>query len=410
MKLLILHRIPYYKIAYHRGINHHAHEVTYIGTKDSLADIPSDLLCEKVVRPGKKAVDLEVIDWINTSQQRFDRIISLSEYELLAAAKIRTEFGIQGASLTSVNKVRDKVLMKQCIQQHNLRVPQFHPLSTLMSNPFLIHTWSGKTVLKPIDGASSENIKIFTSLEETYRKVSERKTGISVLDHEAFSLDSFEVEEYIEGTILHIDGLVKEGKLILCIASEYLGTCLDYANGYPLGSFQIETSSEMKQWTQQCVQAVDIQQGCFHLEAISTSKGLVFLEIANRVGGADVVKTFEMATGIHLPSAELSLITNEMTQPQSKKNSDKYGWFVFPGHHIASGYCHISLPQWLNYHASVIELFQLDSQTACKPHITYQPHEVPVAGVLKAGDSRDLKKLMQDIFQQVTIVEWKKSA
>lgn len=84
------------------------------------------------------------------------------------------------------------------------------------------------------------------------------------------SWDCFEVEEYINGAILHIDGLVKNGKLGVCVASEYLGTCLDYANGFPLGSFQIETTRAIKQWTQQCLQAVDIQQGCFHLEAIST--------------------------------------------------------------------------------------------------------------------------------------------
>lgn len=410
MNLLILHRIPYYKIDYHRGINHCKHKVTYIGTKESLADIPSDLPCEKVIRFGNKAVELEVIDWINTTEQKFDQIISLSEYELLAAAKVRAECGIQGASIASVNKVRDKVLMKQCIQQRNLRVPQFLYLSQLMNNPLLANAWCGKTVLKPVDGASSENIKIFHSLDDVYRKVSERKTGIAVLDHLTVSWDCFEVEEYINGAILHIDGLVKEGELGVCVASEYVGTCLDYANGSPLGSFQIETTRAIKQWTQQCLQAVDIQQGCFHLEAISTQQELVFLEIANRVGGADVVKTFEMATGIHLPSTELSILINEMDALKPKKNSDKYAWFVFPGHHIHSGYCHINIPQWLSNHSSVVELFQLDPTIACKPNITYQPHEAPLAGVLKAKDSGELKSLMQAIFQQVTIHEWKKSA
>ena len=344
------------------------------------------------------------------SKQTFDHIISLSEYELLAAAKIRAEFGIHGASIESVNKVRDKVLMKECMQQYNIRVPQFQHLSRLMNDSLLVNAWCGKTVLKPVDGASSENVKVFRSLDEVYRKVRQRKTGIPVLDQNLASWDCFEVEEYIEGDILHIDGVVNDGKLSYCIASEYLGTCLDYANGYPLGSFQIDTTPAIQQWTEECLVAVDIQQGCFHLESISTSQGLVFLEIANRVGGADVVKTFEMATDIHLPTAELSMITHDMDILESKKNADKYAWFVFPGHHIYSGYCHINLPQWLNNHSSVVELFQLDSKMACKPHITYQPHEAPVAGVLKAKNSSSLKALMQDIFQQVSIEEWKQSA
>ena len=43
MKLLVLHRVPYAKIDYHRGIDHTEHDVTYIGIDKALETIPRDL-------------------------------------------------------------------------------------------------------------------------------------------------------------------------------------------------------------------------------------------------------------------------------------------------------------------------------------------------------------------------------
>jgi predicted secreted Zn-dependent protease len=88
VKILILHRIPYHKIGYHRGINHDRHEVTYIGTETALTNIPEQINCQKLVRPGVGKTADEVITILETQQLQFDRILSLSEYELLDAAKV----------------------------------------------------------------------------------------------------------------------------------------------------------------------------------------------------------------------------------------------------------------------------------------------------------------------------------
>lgn len=51
MKILVLHRVPYFKIEYHRGISHDRHDVTYFGTDQALATLPPHLRCERVSRP-----------------------------------------------------------------------------------------------------------------------------------------------------------------------------------------------------------------------------------------------------------------------------------------------------------------------------------------------------------------------
>lgn len=412
MNILILHRIPYHKIDYHRGIDHALHEVTYIGTQETLENIPQDLPCLKIKRPGTKSVEEEVMAWLKKSHKKFDRILSLSEYELLAAAKIREAFYVKGASVADVEKVRDKVVMKEHIEKAGIAVPQFQNLTHLIENKMAVFKWKGPTVLKPVDGASSENIKIFSSLVDIFQKTIGGKTGIALIDKKEVALNRFEVEAFIQGPILHIDGLVHQGEIKACIASQYIGNCLDYAHGAPLASIQIDTTPDITHWAQRCLSAVNIQQGCFHLEAISTDKGLVFLEIANRAGGADVVKTFELATGIHLPSAELSILVNneyKKALPVKSLNPKHFGWFVFPGHHLDTGYCQIKGTEGLKNNPHIRELFQLSANTPCKKNITYQPTEVPLAGVIQAANSAELQIFVQDVFSVVSIVGGKQS-
>jgi hypothetical protein len=90
MRILILHRIPYHKIDYHLGIDHDRHDVCYIGTEKSLATIPASLPCKQLLRPGIDRASDEVIAIIKSLDITFDRVLSLSEYELLDAARVRS--------------------------------------------------------------------------------------------------------------------------------------------------------------------------------------------------------------------------------------------------------------------------------------------------------------------------------
>jgi hypothetical protein len=403
MNILILHRIPYYKIEYHKGIDHFRHKVFYIGTEESLQSIPENIPCEKIIRPGRANVFREVCEYINKLKIKFDHIISLSEYELQTAAQLREVFHVNGSSSADVEIVRNKLLMKKAVFQNRIRVPDFYHLPEFIERNDISAT--GRWVIKPIDGASSENVIIFKDRSTLKSSLKYRRTGIAELDSGISAIKRYEVEEYVDGEIIHIDGLVLDGNVIACLTSQYIGNCLSYANGNPLGSVQIDTSNDMREWTQSCIDAVKIKKGSFHLEAIKSKQGLVFLEIANRVGGGDVVKTFELAAGIHLPTAELKLIMQENVSLNLNKQSYyKYGWFVFPGHKIESGYARVINAEKFKDHELMREWYQLGNDQLCKKNITYQSNEVPVAGVVQGVDSIDLINFMNKMFVSVKVV------
>ncbi|WP_394830050.1 ATP-grasp domain-containing protein [Pendulispora rubella] len=404
MNILILHRVPYPRIEYHRGIDHTLHNVTYFGKREILASLPADLRCTAVERPGKNSALEEARAWLTEYPQDFDRVISMSEYELLDAAHLRDWLGVDGAPVGQVLLARDKVLMKGAVARAGLRVPRFLPLPELIRREGKA-PWSGPTVLKPHSGASSVDVVVFDDPSKIHAAWVEKRSGVSKLDQDSADPSLFEVEEFLDGPILHFDGLVEQGKVLTLSASEYIGTCLEYARGLPIGSYQIELSEDMRDWVGRALDAVDIHNGSFHLEAIVHQGERVFLEVGNRVGGADVVPTFELATGIHLPSQELRILlqdTVEGTLPPPPKDRQWYGWFAFPGHqlsgHLFNGFDGADA---LRRSSSVVTWNELPLGKALPKDVTYSAHEAPLAGMVATSSPAETRRWIVRLFQSL---------
>ncbi len=403
MNILILHRVPYARIEYHRGIDHNLHQVTYFGKQAAIDSLPPALRCSAVVRAGAASAFEEASAWMSQYPQRFDRIISLSEYELLDAAQLREAFAVEGPSVREVTLVRHKVHMKEAVARQGLRVPHFMPMASFIDRPQST-PWAGKTVIKPHSGASSVDVEIhpnpLAALERAAQQLASRR----------WAVHDFQVEEYIEGPLRHFDGLVQDGQLLALVASEYVGTCLAYmAQGAPLGSVQLETDARQWQWVERVLSAVEITQGAFHLEAIVDADEPVFLEVGNRVGGADVVATFEMATGIHLPSLELRILTDaQPVQPWLPKQAitPGFGWFAFAGHtqHPATFNGLVGAEPFRSS-AAVVQWHELPYGSALPAHVTYSAHEAPLTGIVQHGDAAQTRAWLQQLFATVVLAK-----
>ncbi|TCW82083.1 ATP-grasp domain-containing protein [Burkholderia sp. SRS-46] len=385
MKILVLHRVPYPRIEYARGIDHDRHDVTYFGLPDLLATLPPGLRCEQVARPGEAGVFDEAQAWLAGAPRAFDRVIALSEYDLLDAARLREHLGVPGPTPDEVRLVRDKVAMKEAAHRAGLRVPRFASLQAFLAAP-TDAGWRGRTVLKPLSGASSEDVVIFESAEGAAASVATRRSGVRRLDVEPQAIDGYEVEEFVGGDILHFDGLAADGDVLTLTASRYIGTCLGYATGQPLGSYHFPVSAQAREWVVAALRAVGIRQGSFHLEAIENGGDLVFLEVGNRVGGADVVATFEYATGVHLPSEELRLLLDgapSRVLPPSQTHARWHGWFVFPGHAVEDTvYEGIAGIDTFRGDPALLRWAELPTGAPLPRRITYSAHEAPLAGIV----------------------------
>ncbi|WP_069768159.1 acetyl-CoA carboxylase biotin carboxylase subunit family protein [Streptomyces sp. LUP30] len=393
MHILVMHRVPDSFVHYAEQIDHEVHDVTYVSAPDRLATLPEGVRGRRIRRRGTGDTADEVLAAV-AGLPRPDAVIALSEYDLLPAARVREALGVDGPDVQAVLPTRDKVVMKSAVAAAGLRVPRFAPLATALAQGADSLPWSGRTILKPLAGASSEGVTAYPGPAEALAAAG------------SVDVDSFEAEEFVEGPIIHVDGLLAAGALVAVQASRYVGTCLGYAAGRPLGSVQTDTTPEVTEWTLACLRAVGIADGPFHLEGIATSEGLVFLEVGARVGGADVVDTFELATGVHMPSVQVRMTVDgsaALPAARTPGHGERYGWFAVPGHTLGTRYCRIEGEKPFRDDPVVRRWAQRSPHEPVKDVITYADADVPIAGVIGPAPTDVLERFLTDFFASVRI-------
>jgi biotin carboxylase len=383
MKIVILHRIPFDKIRYDQIIDHQQHEVYYLCLQGHADDLPV----------GARAIALEshYFDPEQLISDHFavfdsaDRLISRSEYDLLAAAKLREHFAIVGDKTDDIIPLRNKWIMRSRCQQKGIRQPAFwHPLEFIQQTPR-----AGKFVLKPRTEASSNGIVVgdFAAIKEV---------SLALDDHEAML-----VEEFIDGVIYHFDGWMHKGVPLAFVSSHYIRDCLSFAEGVPLGSVQTITEAAHIDLVVNTLSVLSHQNGSFHFEAIKDREGnFWFLEVAARVGGAGVAETFQLRTGLNLYHADLryQLFGNppvciELINPVY------YGWFVYPAHRLNSAYTlNFSAQEWQEN----LLHYQSNPSISSPGTISYSPTTSPLSGVV-FGEQMKVAKVIESIFNTCTV-------
>lgn len=397
MRILVLHHLPESYVGYAAHLDHDEHDVTYLSIRESMSTLPANVRARIIELPPGGDRAEQVLAVVSGSPVP-DLIVALAELDQVPAARVREALGIPGARVRDALLVRDKVVMKAAVAGAGLRVPRFAPLDGSPGPDPGAVGWSGPTILKPRAGASSRDTYTFTSLPETLAAVRAGLIGTAAQE--------FEIEEFVEGRVLHIDGLLAQGTLIAIQASRYVGDCLGYARGEPLGSVQFDTEPALVDWSLRCLKAVGITHGAFHLEAIESADGLVFLEVAARCGSVGVVDAFRLATGLHQPGTALRLIVGGeagLERVRTSGDRERYGWFVFPGHTLGSPYCRVSGESAFRDDPLVRIWRQRATDEPVSCTMSYSYAKAPVGGLLGPGSTQDLERFLTDLFVTVCV-------
>lgn len=374
-RILVIHQVPYRKVAYDGVIDHEAHEVTYVGRPEALAQVPATVRHRALpTAPGP----LDDDRWFAVAVQNalaengpdtVDAVVSLSEFGHYAGAVARRHYGLPYLSELEIERVRDKVVMKRVVAGAGIAVPAF------IGAPSAWETagWRGRTVAKPPAGASSIGVRVFPTLME----------AIAALAAEG---DRFEYEEYIDGSVLHVDGFVSAGRLTGAVPSVCLGTPLEYAHGAVIGSVQTRDRAAVE-LAGAVVRALAIDEGAIHLELFRRPGGeLVFLEMGRRVGGAGITTAYRRRTGIDLMAREICAQTG-LPESGRQAASGRYHGFVLSGKPIATaGSDYVDAR--IRPTADAVYVNEADDRTE-----SYQEWEVPLFVELSDEDPDRLRSL-----------------
>jgi hypothetical protein len=385
VNIVILHRIPFSKIRYDRAIDHRRHTVRYL-TPAEFDDLPDGLERRVLdVRPDDtEGLARRHADWLSQA----DRLIARSEYDLLPAAHLRAEFGIPGDAPAEVLPVRDKWLMRTLAEKAGIPQPSFWSVEEFQARP----PGDGTYLIKPRLEASSTGIE-----------VGDAGRIIDRLNAGGAPGDIF-VEEFVPGEIWNLDGYVRDGQIGALVSSVYVGDCLSFAHGSPLGCAQAPDEPEAVALLHRTLRALGQRDGCFNFECIRARDGrFLFLETGGRVGGAGVAETFELRTGVNLYQTDLEYqIWGAREKASQRMSQNYYGWFVFPAHHR-------DRPAIIDFDPARfggrLRSFVRNARPAAKlGHVSYAPQATPLSGVVQ-GTAEEVRLTLQEICLETEVME-----
>jgi len=164
-------------------------------------------------------------------------------------------------------------------------------------------------IIKPRLGMASNNVYKINN-ESEYQEFLEQSFYI-----QNDTINSLIIEEYVNGNVYSVDGIVVNNEFVLMQPLEYHNTSLEYSSGNVpmMGQLELKPGSEHYEKLIKYAKKVisrfphhgDI---CFHLEAFISEDGSINLcEVASRCGGAKIPEVIESIYGVNIDEINILL-------------------------------------------------------------------------------------------------------
>jgi biotin carboxylase len=227
--------------------------------------------------------------------QPIDRIVPLDEYDQETAALLREHLRVPGMGETTARYFRDKLAMRVKAQSEGILVPDFvHVLNYDRLREFMSRV-AAPWVLKPRSEAASMGIKKIDASEELWPLLE------TLGDRQSF----YVLEQFVPGDIFHVDSIVSDRDVMFFVPHKYGHPPMDVSLGGIFTTRKIPRDSDdakaLDLLNRKVIGVLGLVRGVTHAEFIKARDGRFhFLEIAARVGGANIAETVEAATGLNL--------------------------------------------------------------------------------------------------------------
>ena len=268
-------------------------------TKDKLADKPwpRDHIAEFYTMPDP-AQQPDITNAVSylARARNIAQIVPLDEYDAAPAASLREHMRLPGLGESSMRLFRDKLAMRIKAQTVGLTVPPFvHVLNYDHVRAFMTDVpppW----LLKPRAEAAAMGIKQIRHADELW----------PWLDDLGDRQSHFLLEQYVPGTVYHVDAIVAGGAVVFAAVHQYGQPPLNVVHDGKVFSTRTVPADDalaarLLEQNRALLAAFGLERGVTHAEFIHThSDEIVFLEVAARVGGAYVDQVIEQASGVNL--------------------------------------------------------------------------------------------------------------
>ncbi|MFJ8621273.1 acetyl-CoA carboxylase biotin carboxylase subunit family protein [Kitasatospora sp. NPDC093550] len=265
-----------------------------------------------------------------------DAIVALSEVDVLRAAHLRTHYGLPGLGLETAVAFRDKVVMKRVLAAAGVAVPRFMPVSTGVDLRQAVEAFGYPLIVKPRSGGGSVGTRVVhdeAGLLEVLR---------AGLQPNFYTPANLEAEEFIDGEIFQVDGLVVDGRVYLQTVSRHRSDMLDFAS--PTWSRMVDQRSAQAERLRGFTERVLSELGLlspgihsyFHCEVFDTPRGPVLCEVASRPGGLGIVDQLDTYFGVDTFDLLLdATLGRDLPDPaRLRPDGGLVGWVAVPAGYL----------------------------------------------------------------------------
>ena len=272
----------------------------YLLTVEKLrhADWPHEAIDEMFFMPDELPLPglLNAVSYAARTR-KINRIVALDEFDMENVSAIREHLRIPGMGLTTVRYFRDKLAMRMRAKEAGVPVPEFvHVLNHDELQDYMARV-PAPWLLKPRSQASGIGMKKIYQPYELW----------PWLDKLGDEQSHFLLEQFVPGSVFHVDSVVNEREVLFADAHAYGVPPLDVSHaGGVFTTRTVERDSAdakaLQKVNKKVIESLGLLRGVTHAEFLkSHSDGnLYFIEIAARVGGAYISDVVEAASGINL--------------------------------------------------------------------------------------------------------------
>ncbi|MFF1476687.1 ATP-grasp domain-containing protein [Streptomyces sp. NPDC058301] len=234
----------------------------------------------------------------------FEAVLPGSDIYVTATARVAAALDLPGLPVATVDRVRDKSVMRAAVAEAGLRTPRFAQATTDAELRAAAERVGFPCVLKPVACSGSIHVSRADDLDQLtaafQRLVTDPEPDMGKL-HEHRVL----VEEYVQGPEFSADGYVLEsGEVtVVALSRTLLGPEPDFVELGHLTPALVDdaTLKSVEAYVGDVVRAVGITSGPFHCELRLAADGPVLIEIGARLPGDRIVELLRLVTGVSLP-------------------------------------------------------------------------------------------------------------
>ncbi|MCX5195700.1 ATP-grasp domain-containing protein [Streptomyces sp. NBC_00249] len=234
----------------------------------------------------------------------FEAVLPGSDIYVTATARVAAALDLPGLPVATVDRVRDKSVMRAAVAEAGLRTPRFAQATTDAELRAAAERVGFPCVLKPVACSGSIHVSRADDLDQLtaafQRLVTDPEPDMGKL-HEHRVL----VEEYVQGPEFSADGYVLESGevIVVALSRTLLGPEPDFVELGHLTPALVDdtTLKSVEAYVGDVVRAVGITSGPFHCELRLAADGPVLIEIGARLPGDRIVELLRLVTGVSLP-------------------------------------------------------------------------------------------------------------